>query len=203
MKYSEAKRVLEQQDAANAVMVKYEKLVSAHKEHGFDSRAELIKALREIEKAEAGKGGSKGKARGPRGLSPDTIDQIQTLKSEGKTNAEIARTTGVSPLTVAKYVKARAGKGKTAKAAKGAPAKKKAAAGRGKGAGGPRGLSPEVIDQIKTMKGEGKTNADISRTLGVSPLTVAKYVKGQASKAAPAKKKAPAKRKAKKAKAKK
>ncbi|MEX2381690.1 MAG: helix-turn-helix domain-containing protein [Opitutales bacterium] len=134
MKYSEAKDVLEKQEAAKAVMAKFESLASAHKAHGFDSRGELIKALQEIDQAEKGKGGArkakakgapkaKGKARGPRSLTPETIDQIRKLKSEGTSNAQISRTMGVSPITVAKYVKAQAGK--TASAKPKAPAKKR------------------------------------------------------------------------------
>jgi DNA invertase Pin-like site-specific DNA recombinase len=112
MKYSEAKQVLERQDAAKAVLAKYEKLASSHEALGFRSRRELITALQEIEAAERGKG------RVGRGLSPQVIDQIQKLKAEGKKNTEIARITGVSPLTVGKYVKAQGGKAAPAKPAK-------------------------------------------------------------------------------------
>jgi hypothetical protein len=118
MNYSEAKKVLAQQDAAKAVLAKYEKLANAHEAHGFQSRREFIKALQEMDI------GAKAKPRGKRGLSPETIDQIHKLKSEGKTNADIARTTGVSPLTVGKYVKAQAG-GKAAPARARGKAKKK------------------------------------------------------------------------------
>jgi DNA-binding NarL/FixJ family response regulator len=103
MNYSEAKQVLESQEAAKAVLAKYEKLANAHEEHGFKNRRLFIKALEEIDQANRSKG------RGKRGLAPETIDQIKNLKAEGKSNAEIARQTGVSPLTVGKYVKAVAG----------------------------------------------------------------------------------------------
>lgn len=104
MNYSEAKKVLDNQEAAKSVLAKYEKLATAHEAHGFNSRREFIKALQEIEEGERGKG------RGRRGLSPATVDQIQKLKAAGKSNAEISRSTGVSPLTVGKYVKGQAGK---------------------------------------------------------------------------------------------
>jgi len=110
MNYSEAKKILDRQEAAKAVLVQYEKLASAHEKFGFNTRREFVRALQEIEEAERG-----GRGRGKRGLSPDVIDKIQKLKAEGKSNAEISRTTGVSPLTVAKYVKGEAGKAKAKK----------------------------------------------------------------------------------------
>lgn len=122
MKYSEAKQVLEQQEKAQSVLAKYEKLAKAHEAYGFDSRRKFIKALQEMD--QVGKGGIKGGGRG-RGLTPETIDQIRTMKEAGTSNAEISRTLGVSPLTVGKYVKQLAGK---APAKAKAPAKPKAAA---------------------------------------------------------------------------
>lgn len=195
MNYSEAKQVLEQQEKAKAVLETYTKVANAHQQLGFNTRGELIKALQEIDLAEGGrarrakgtgkrKRAAKGGRRGQRGLAPEMIAQIQKLKSEGKTNAAISRTTGVSSLTVAKYVKGQAGK-TPAPAKKKAPAKaKRAGKGKAKGKGrGQRGLSPETVSEIRKLKAEGKTNAAISRTVGVSALTVAKYVKGQAGKA--------------------
>jgi hypothetical protein len=110
MNYTEAKQVLDRQKAAKAVLAQYEKLETAHEKHGFQTRREFIKALLEIDQADRG-GKARGK-RGKRGLSPETVDEIHKLKAAGKTNAEISRTTGVSPLTVGKYVRAQAGKAK-------------------------------------------------------------------------------------------
>jgi DNA-binding CsgD family transcriptional regulator len=192
MKYSEAKQVLEQQEKAKAVLEAYQKVASAHEQYGFQSRREFIKALQEIDQAAGGKGRAKSKGRGPRGLSPDVIDQIKSLKADGKTNAEIARTTGVSPLTVGKYVKGVAGKaGARPASTAAAPAASDRQTTPAKGRSGQRGLPGETIDRIRALKAEGKTNVDISRTVGVSALTVAKYVKGQKGSA----KKASAKRK--------
>lgn len=125
MNYSDAKRILEKQDAAKAVLAQYDKLANAHEGFGFQTRREFIKALQEIEQAGKKGGPRAGGGRGKRGLSPDTISQIQKLKGEGKSNAEISRTLGVSPLTVGKYVRAAAGKGTAKPAAK-------AGAGRGR-----------------------------------------------------------------------
>lgn len=120
MKYSEAKQILDQQEKAQAIIEGYQKVASAHEQFGFKSRREFIKALQEIEQGERKKGG-----RGARGLSPDVIDQIKKLKDEGKSNAAISRMIGVSPLTVAKYVKGQAGGGGGAKKPARARAKKK------------------------------------------------------------------------------
>ena len=35
-----------------------------------------------------------------------------------------------------------------------------------------------VVEQARALKGEGKSNGYIARTLGISPSTVAKYVAG-------------------------
>lgn len=124
MNYSEAKQILENQEKAKAVLQEYKKLETAHEQFGFKTRQAFVKALKEIDLASRKKGG-----RGKRGLSPETVDQIHKLKADGKSNAEISRTLGVSPLTVGKYVKAVAGKGK-APAAR--AAKPKAGKGRAK-----------------------------------------------------------------------
>lgn len=99
MNYSEAKRILDNQDAAKAVLAQYEKLTTAHEDYGFSSRREFISALQELD------GGRKTGRRG-RGLSDDKINEILSLKAQGKTNADIARAVSVSPLTVGKYVRA-------------------------------------------------------------------------------------------------
>lgn len=112
MKFSEAKAVLEKQEAAKAALAQYEKLTTVHEAYGFSSRREFIKALQELDEG----AGSKGRGRG---LSSATVNQIRDLKAAGKSNAEISRTLKVSPLTVGKYVKKQAGQ---------APSKPKAAA---------------------------------------------------------------------------
>jgi hypothetical protein len=131
MRYSEAKQVLEKAEKAKAVLESFQKVSGLHQQFGFKTRRDFIKALKEIDRAEGGnvrgagtrkaKGRVKSKGRGPRGLSPETVEQIKKLKSEGKSNAEISRTVGVSPLTVAKYVKGSAAKAEAAPA----PAKAK------------------------------------------------------------------------------
>ncbi len=108
MNYSEAKNILEQQEAAQAVLAQYEKLRDAHEEFGFSTRREFIAALQELDGGR--KAGKTGTGRRGRGLSDDQINEILSLKSQGKTNAEIARTVGVTPLTVGKYVNANKGK---------------------------------------------------------------------------------------------
>jgi DNA invertase Pin-like site-specific DNA recombinase len=55
---------------------------------------------------------------------------------------------------------------------KAALAKKKAA---GIKLGAPT-KAPVVVEQARALKGEGKSNGHIARTLGISPSTVAKYV---------------------------
>ena len=106
MNYSEAKNILEQQEAAKSVLAQYEKLSAAHEKYGFNTRREFIAALQELD---GGRRGGKTGRRG-RGLSDDTINQILSLKGQGKSNAEIARVVGVTPLTVGKYVNANKGK---------------------------------------------------------------------------------------------
>lgn len=199
MNYSEAKEVLAKQEAAKAALEQYKKLTDAHKRYGFKTRREFVRALQELDSGPGA--GRRRKSPGGRGLSDDAIKRIKSLKAEGRSNAEISRLTKVSPLTVAKYVKGgRAGKKtRTKKAAapkKRAAAKKRTAAKKttaakpaagkttrrrvarrkaGKGRG--RGLPAKTVNQIKTMKAEGKSNAEISRVTKASPITVAKYVK--------------------------
>lgn len=128
MNYSEAKQILDKQEKAKAVLEGYKKLETAHEQFGFKTRQAFVKALKEIDLASRKTGG-----RGKRGLSPDTIDQIHRMKADGKSNAEISRTLGVSPLTVGKYVKAVAGKSKAAKPRAAKPRATKARATRGRG----------------------------------------------------------------------
>jgi hypothetical protein len=99
MNYSEAKKILDSQDAAKAVLAQYEKLTSAHEDYGFSTRRAFIAALKELD------GGQRTGRRG-RGLSDEKINEILSLKAQRKTNAEIARIVNVSPLTVGKYVRA-------------------------------------------------------------------------------------------------
>jgi DNA-binding NarL/FixJ family response regulator len=100
LSYHEAKKILEQQQLAEEVMKRYERLKGAHAEHGFTQRRELIQVLEDIEAADRMKQGGNGQ----RGLSFQRIEEIRKLKAEGKSNAEISRQTGTSPITVAKYV---------------------------------------------------------------------------------------------------
>ena len=81
-------------------MKRYERLKGAHAEHGFEKRRELIRVLEDIEATDRRARGGNGK----RGLSTQMVEQIHHLKAEGKSNAEISRQTGTSPITVAKYV---------------------------------------------------------------------------------------------------
>lgn len=100
LSYHEAKKILEQQQLAEEVMKRYERLKGAHAEHGFTRRRELIRVLEDIEAVDRIAQGGNGK----RSLSLQRIEEIRRLKAEGRSNAAISRQTGTSPITVAKYV---------------------------------------------------------------------------------------------------
>lgn len=118
MNYSEAKKVMNKQEAAKSVLLKYEKLQDAHETFGFSSRRLFVQALQDIEAGSKKKNGRRGR------VSQEKVDQILKLKTEGKNNAVISRATGISQVTVSKYIKANSSDNGTS-TAKGAGKKQK------------------------------------------------------------------------------
>jgi len=81
-------------------------LASLHKQHGFESAAEFIKAL----KAASGKGARKpaggGKRRKRAVITAETKAKVKALTEAGKTGTEIAKATGISVPSVQNIKKA-------------------------------------------------------------------------------------------------
>lgn len=86
MNYQEAKQILQQQDAAKAVLEQYKKLEAAHEEYGFKTRGEFIKALQELES----KNGKRAR------LTPADRKAIESAIGSGKPASKIAKEFGIS-----------------------------------------------------------------------------------------------------------
>jgi DNA invertase Pin-like site-specific DNA recombinase len=86
MNYQEAQKILENQDAAKAVIQQYKKLETVHEQFGFKNRRDFIQALQELDSGTSKRGR----------LTPDDRKRVEAAIKEGRPASQIAREFGIS-----------------------------------------------------------------------------------------------------------
>ncbi len=89
-------------------------LANLHAEHGFDSVASFIKALKAAASGKRGATASSGPRRKRSVITADTKAKVKALAQSGKTGAEIAKSVGIS-LPSVQNIKRELGLTRTAK----------------------------------------------------------------------------------------